>query len=73
MDGLEVFIVFFDKILGDFVLKGFLLSGSGRHIESDLGEFSDVAGEFAEGLLRFRDDFGNHEGSEDAIAGGFVG
>ena len=41
-------------------------------IDGDLREFGDVSGEFTERFLGFGEDFGDHEGGEDTVAGRFA-
>ena len=46
--------------------------GSGGEVDDDLGGFVIKACKVVEGLMRFGNDFGNHEGSKHTIAGRLV-
>ncbi len=72
MDGFEFGIVIFDERFGfGLAESGFLLGGSG-HINGNLRIFGKAASEFTERFVRFGDDFGDYETSEDAIASRFT-
>ena len=45
----------------------------GGDIDDDLGEFGNDGGELGESFAGGSDGFGNHETSEDAVAGGVAG
>ena len=46
--------------------------GSGGEVDDDLGRFVIKGCKVVEGLMRFGNNFGNHESSKHAIAGGLV-
>ena len=54
-------------------LEGLFLCGSGFEIYDNLGVFCHDTRESVQGFIGFRDNFGDHEGSQHAVAGGFAG